>query len=115
MSTTKPIPGIQRGPDFDREVHDKDHVDKMNRQAKLDRPAEVNDPIINAAVEAVQEVSDSFERKVDVQYETGSGMIVLTVYAADGEEVIRRVPPEEAIRLSQHLKNERAKLFDSTF
>ncbi len=39
-------------------------------------------------------------------------MVVMTVYASDGETVIRRVPPEEAIRTAQRMKQRRARLRD---
>ncbi len=115
MSTTKSIPGIQRGPDFDRETHEASHVDHVAKATKLERPPEVNDPIVAAAVDAADEIADSIGRKLDVQYDTSSGQIVMTVLSSDGEEVIRRVPPEEAIRMAQRLKDERSRFMDQTF
>ncbi len=115
MSTAKNIPGIQRGPEFDREVHEKATVEKVDKAAKLERTPEVNDPIVSAAVDAVSEVADSLGRKVDVQYDPSSGEIVMTIYTADGEKVLRRVPPEEAVRLSQRLQSNRSKFFESVF
>ena len=112
MPMTKTIPGIQRGPDFDREVHDPVKVEQVEKAAKLHRKPEVNDPIIDAAVTALEEVKDTFKRNLDIQYEANTGMIVMTLYdGATGEE-IRKIPPEEAIRMAQHRKQMRAHYMD---
>ncbi|MCP4679845.1 MAG: flagellar protein FlaG [Deltaproteobacteria bacterium] len=115
MSTAKSIPGIQRGPDFERETHEASRVDQVTKAAKLERPPEINDPVVSAALDAVNEISDSIGRKVDVQYDTSTGQVVMTVLSSDGEEVIRRLPPEEAIRMAQRLKDERSRFMDNTF
>ncbi len=109
---TRNIPGIQRGPDFDREINEVSTMEKVAKATKLQRPPEANDPIVSAAVDAAHEIANSIGRKVDVQYETGSGMIVMSVYSADGEELIRRIPPEEAIRMAQNHKTDRSQFFD---
>lgn len=117
MPTTKSIPGIQRGPDFDREVHEVARTERLVKEVKLGRQTEANDPLIQAAVEAVEEIgaADELGREYDVQYDRNSGVVVFTVYAADGETVIRRIPPEEAIRMAQHRKHRRSQLLSQTF
>jgi uncharacterized FlaG/YvyC family protein len=112
MPVTKSIPGIQRGPDFDREVHDPAKVEQVTKSAKLHRKPEANDPIIDAAVTALEEVKESFGRNLDIQYETNSGMIVMTLYNDETGEEIRKIPPEEAIRLAQYRKQLRAQYMD---
>lgn len=106
------IPGIQRGPDFDREINEASTIEKIAKTAKLDRPPEANDPIVSAAVDAAHELANSIGRKVDVQYEPKTGIIVMSVYSADGEELIRRIPPEDAIRMAQNHKTDRSQFFD---
>jgi hypothetical protein len=59
MPISKSIPGIQRGPDFDREVHETAHVERAARGAKLGRFPEANDPIVMAAIEAINEVASA--------------------------------------------------------
>jgi len=115
MPSTKTIPGIQKGPDFDREAHEPYHVEKAVKGVKLGRQPDLNDPIVNAAVDALAEVSESFGENVDIQYERHSGMIVMTIYEEDGETVERRIPPEEAIRMAQHRKEMRAQYLSSVF
>ena len=108
MPITKSIPGIQRGPDFDKEVHDPQKTEQIEKAGKLHRKPEANDPIISAAVTALEEVADTFKRDLDVQYDAKSGMIVMKLYdGATGEE-IRQIPPDEAIRMAQHRKQMRA-------
>ena len=113
MSTTKAIPGIQRGPDFDRELNETYRVDENAKAAKMNRPLEVNDPVVKAAVDAVAEMSNVLGRQIDVQFDTNSETVVMTVYSGDGEKVIRSVPPEEAIRMAQRLREDRANFLES--
>jgi len=112
MPIAKTIPGIQRGPDFDREVHENPHVEAVSKSARLNRAPEANDPIVSAAVTAVQEVKETFGRDVDVTYDNESGMIVMKISDSETGEEIRQVPPEEAIRMAQARKQMRAQIMD---
>ena len=113
MPIAKSIPGIQRGPDFDREVYEPKHVEDIVKEARHDRKPEANDPIVDAAVTALKEVAGTFERDLDVQYDTRSGMVVMTLYDGENGEEIRKIPPEDAIRMAQARKQMRAQYMDS--
>ena len=115
MPSTKSIPGIQKGPDFDREAHEPSHVEAVEKEIKLDRKPELNDPVVAAAMEALKEVEDSFGREMDLQYERNSGLLVMTIYDDSGEKIIRRIPPDDAIRLAQNRKKMRAQYLDAVF
>ncbi|MDD5308899.1 MAG: flagellar protein FlaG [Deltaproteobacteria bacterium] len=115
MPTTKPIPGIQRGPDFDREINEPARVERVAKEARQGRAVEVNDPVVAAALAAVQELADSMQRKIEVQWERNTGLVVITVLTKDGGEIIRRIPPEEAIRMAQNIKNWRSQYLDGVF
>lgn len=112
MPNAKTIPGVQRGPDFDREVHESQHVEEVSKTARMNRKPEANDPVVSAAITALQEVSDTFDRDLDVQYDTDSGLIVMTLYDAENGEEIRQIPPDEAIRMAQYRKQLRAQYMD---
>ena len=112
MPIAKTVPGIQRGPDFDREVHETQHVDELSKSARLNRKPQVNDPIVSAAITALQEVSDTFDRDLDVEYDSKSGMIVMTLYNESSGEEIRQIPPDDAIRMAQYRKQMRAQMMD---
>jgi uncharacterized FlaG/YvyC family protein len=113
MPIAKSIPGIQKGPDFDREVHETRHVEEVTKAARLQRPPETNDPLAEAAVTAVKEVAYTFKRDLDVQYDTNSGLVVMTLYDGNSGKEIRRIPPEEAIRMAHHRKQMRSRLMES--
>ncbi|MDJ0761584.1 MAG: flagellar protein FlaG [Myxococcota bacterium] len=116
MTTTKSIQGMQRGgPDIEREIANSPNQDKVAKAVKLDRPPEVNDPVVSAAIEAISEIGEIDGNKLDVKYETSTGMIVMTVYGPDGESVIRQIPPEEAIRMAQHRRHSRAQYLSGLF
>ena len=167
MPSTKTIGGLQRGPDFERDIYEPARVERVVREDKLGRRPEPNDPLIRAAIEAGREVGealarrvedemgreleelsgeeveagakpgagsareseedpawaldageprkpgDAIGRQVDVEYDRDSGTIVIKHFSADGEEVVRRVPPEEMIRTAQRLKEQRAQLLEN--
>ncbi len=112
MPIATSIPGIQREPDYEREVNDAKHVEETAKAAKLNRKPEVNDPVVSAAITALQEVADTFDKGLNVQYDTNSGMIVMTVFNESTGEEIRQIPPEDAIRLAQYRKQMRAQYMD---
>ncbi len=117
MPAAKSIPGIQRGPDFEAETHEVSRTERVVREAKLQRPAEVNDPLVTAAVDALEEAAEMADlgRQVDVQYNSETGMIVFSIYSADGDRLIRQIPPEEAIRMAENLSEQRSHLLDQMF
>jgi uncharacterized FlaG/YvyC family protein len=114
MSTMKAIPGVERVLDFDCEVNEPARVERVAKEARQGRAVEINDPIVDAAITAVQELADSMQRKIDVQWDRATGTIVVTVSTKDGE-IIRRFPPDEAIRMAQNVRNWRAQYLDGVF
>ncbi|MBN2341412.1 MAG: flagellar protein FlaG [Deltaproteobacteria bacterium] len=113
MPNTKTITGIQRGPDFEREAHEIHHVERIQREVKTNSKAEVNEPLIRAAVEAGQEIGQSMGNSVDVKYDRENDLVVMQITSADGEEVIRQIPPEDAIRTAQRIKKQQAQFWES--
>jgi uncharacterized FlaG/YvyC family protein len=112
MAIAVSIPGVPKEIDYEREVNDAKHVEELSRATKLNRMPEANDPVVSAAITALQEVSDTFNKGLDVKYDTGSGMIVMTLYNESTGEEIRKIPPEDAIRLAQHRKQMRAQYLE---
>lgn len=115
MPNTKTITGIQRGPDFDRELHQVHHVDRIQREVKSGSKSEVNEPLIRAAIEAGREVADSMAsgRQVDVTYDRENELVIMQIKDSVGGEVIRQSPPEEVIRTAQRVKQQQAQVLDS--
>ena len=114
MPGTKTITGIQRGPDFEREVYEPQHIEKMDKEQNLQRKVEANDPLIKAAVSAAHEVADSIgAQRVDIKYDAKNEMVIMAFMDKDGEEIVRQIPPEEVIRSAQRLKENRARFIES--
>jgi len=113
MPNTKTIAGIQRGPDFEREIHEPHHVAREEHQAKTDTTAEINEPLIRAAVQAGQEVAETMGQKVDVKYDQKHDLIVMQFKKLNGDEVVRQIPPEEVIRTAEKIKHQQAQFIDS--
>ena len=113
MPNTKTIAGIQRGPDFEREVHEVHHVKRLDQEQKTNSKAEVNEPLIKAAVEAGKEVASSMGQYVDVKYDRENEMIIMQIRDINGDEVVRQIPPEEMIRTAQRVKNQQAQFVNS--
>lgn len=113
MPNTKTITGIQRGPDFERELNEIHHVERVRREVKTDSKAEVNEPLIKAAVEAGKEVADSMGQRVDVKYDRENDLVVMQIKDLNGDEVVRQIPPDEVIRTAQKIKNQQAQFLNS--
>ncbi len=115
MATTKTIAGIQRGPDFDREVYEPARVEHVERSIKDDhgKQPETNDSLIRAAVDAGKEVASSMGNNLDVRYDSDTGMVIMAVVTPDGKKVVRYVPPEEMIRQAQRQKEMLAQYVES--
>lgn len=113
MPNTKTIAGIQRGPDFEREVHEAHRVERVQREVKSDSKAEVNEPLIRAAVEAGKEVANTLGHTVDVKYNPDNEMVIMQVMSNDGKEVIRQIPAEEVIRTAEKIKKQQAHFLNS--
>lgn len=99
MASANAIPGITRGPEFESEKLEAAHGDRVVKEAKQGHGMEPNETLINAAVDSIEKTGNMFGRKLEVQYDTNSGMVVFTVYTEEGK-MIRRIPPEEAIRMA---------------
>ena len=113
MPGTKTISGIQRGPDFEREMYEVHHVERTQREAKTGSKAEVNEPLIAAAVEAGKEVADSMGQRVDVKYDKENDLVVMQIKKLNGDEVVKQIPPDEVIRTAQRIKKQQAQFLDS--
>ncbi|MBN2528282.1 MAG: flagellar protein FlaG [Deltaproteobacteria bacterium] len=113
MPNTKTITGIQRGPDFEREMTEIHHVQRIQREVKTNSKAEVNEPLITAAVEAGKEVASSMGQQVDVKYDRENDMVVMQIKELNGGEVVRQIPPEEMIRTAQRIKHQQAQFLNS--
>jgi uncharacterized FlaG/YvyC family protein len=113
MPNTKTITGIQRGPDFEREVHELHHVERVQREVKTDSKAEINEPLIAAAVEAGKEVAATMGQRVDVKYDRENDLVVMQIKELNGDEVVRQIPPEEMIRTAQRIKHQQAQFLNS--
>jgi uncharacterized FlaG/YvyC family protein len=113
MPNNKTIQGIQRGPDFEREVFEPHRVEKTDREQKVGRRVQANDPLIKAAVDAGREIAGSMGQKVDLKWDPNSELLIMRVMSEDGKEVIREIPPEEVIRTAQRLKENGIGSFES--
>ncbi len=113
MPNTKTIAGIQRGPDFEREVHEVHHVKRLDNEVKNNSKAEVNEPLIKAAVDAGKEVASSMGQWVDVTYDRENEMIIMKIRDINGDEVVRQIPPEEMIRTAQRVKQQQSQFLNS--
>lgn len=70
------------------------------------------------AIEPLKKATQTLNNKVDIQYRQDLEMVVMLVYHKDpatgeqSEEVIRQIPPEEAVRLAQQLEKNKATILD---
>jgi flagellar protein FlaG len=77
------------------------------------QPAEIAQPDLQAAVSDIQDFVQSVRRDINFQLDDTSGRVVVNVTEASSGDVIRQIPSEEALRLSENLSEIRSLLFEA--
>ena len=78
------------------------------------RPAERMEPEdLQAVVSDMQDFVQSVRRDIYFQLDDTSGQVVINVTEATSGDVIRQIPSEEALRLSESLSEIRSLLFEA--
>lgn len=73
--------------------------------------AEPDRDTLEAAVSDMQNFVQSVQRDINFNVDDSSGRVVINVTEATSGEVIRQIPSEEALRLSENLSEIRSLLF----
>tara|TARA_R110002020_G_scaffold165700_2_gene353321 strand:- start:7373 stop:7771 length:399 start_codon:yes stop_codon:yes gene_type:complete len=79
----------------------------------LAQPAEIAQLDLQAAVSDIQDFVQSVRRDINFQLDDTSGRVVVNVTEASSGDVIRQIPSEEALRLSENLSEIRSLLFEA--
>ena len=79
----------------------------------LEQPSEVAEDELKLAVSDIQDFVQSVRRDINFQLDDSSGRVVVNVTEASSGEVIRQIPSEEALRLSENLSEIRSLLFEA--
>ena len=70
------------------------------------------------AIEPLRKATESLNNRVDIQYREDLEMVVMVVYKKDPatglqtDEVVRQIPPEDAVKLAQQLEKGKATFLD---
>lgn len=75
-------------------------------EAKAEQAAEAKESSVQEAVSKLNDYVQSVERKLEFQVDDDSGDTVVKVYDKNSQELIRQMPNEEALELSQRLNAE---------
>ncbi|MBL4832897.1 MAG: flagellar protein FlaG [Pseudomonas sp.] len=67
--------------------------------------------VLDAAVSDMQNFVQSVQRDINFNVDDSSGRVVINVTEATSGDVIRQIPSEEALRLSENLSEIRSLLF----
>ncbi|WP_028240713.1 flagellar protein FlaG [Stutzerimonas azotifigens] len=68
---------------------------------------------LQRAVSQLQEYVQSTHRDLRFELDESTGQVVVQVYAGHSGELIRQIPSEEALRLSEQLEEMRSLLFEA--
>lgn len=79
----------------------------------LAQPSEIADDELKTAVADIQDFVQSVRRDINFQLDDTSGRVVVNVTEASSGDVIRQIPSEEALRLSENLSEIRSLLFEA--
>ncbi|WP_079201397.1 flagellar protein FlaG [Pseudomonas sp. CC6-YY-74] len=94
--------------------------DRPDASAKLDtamaKQAD-NEPLarerLDSAVASISSFVQGVQRSLDFSIDESSGEVVVKVTDRDSGEVIRQLPSEEALRLSEQLESLRSLMFET--
>lgn len=79
----------------------------------LAQPSEIAEDDLKLAVSDIQDFVQSVRRDINFQLDDSSGRVVVNVTEASSGDVIRQIPSEEALRLSENLSEIRSLLFEA--
>lgn len=86
--------------------------EKADTQAPLaQQPVSTDREALDAAVSDMQNFVQSVQRDINFNVDDSSGRVVINVTEATSGDVIRQIPSEEALRLSENLSEIRSLLF----
>ena len=75
------------------------------------QPVSADREALDAAVSDMQNFVQSVQRDINFNVDDSSGRVVINVTEATSGDVIRQIPSEEALRLSENLSEIRSLLF----
>ena len=75
------------------------------------QPVSTDREALDAAVSDMQNFVQSVQRDINFNVDDSSGRVVINVTEATSGDVIRQIPSEEALRLSENLSEIRSLLF----
>ncbi|MAB24509.1 MAG: flagellar biosynthesis protein FlaG [Pseudomonadales bacterium] len=87
-------------------------VATLTREA-VEQTPEVNRNQLRSAVSDLQDFVQSVRRDINFNLDDESGRVVVNVTEASSGDVIRQLPSEEALRLSENLSEIRSLLFEA--
>lgn len=77
----------------------------------IQQPVSTDREALDAAVSDMQNFVQSVQRDINFNVDDSSGRVVINVTEATSGDVIRQIPSEEALRLSENLSEIRSLLF----
>lgn len=77
----------------------------------VEQPVETDRETLEAAVSDMQNFVQSVQRDINFNVDDSSGRVVINVTEATSGDIIRQIPSEEALRLSENLSEIRSLLF----
>ena len=80
-------------------------------RAATEQATETDREALDAAVSDMQNFVQSVQRDINFNVDDSSGRVVINVTEATSGDVIRQIPSEEALRLSENLSEIRSLLF----
>jgi flagellar protein FlaG len=90
----------------------KTQSEKAETQSPVSQQAvETDREVLDAAVSDMQNFVQSVQREINFNVDDSSGRVVINVTEATSGDVIRQIPSEEALRLSENLSEIRSLLF----
>ncbi len=69
---------------------------------------------VDRVVKSLNNLAQSLKRKIEFSINDETGQTVIRIVDSENAKVIRQIPPEEMMRLAEHLKDIQGLILDST-
>jgi len=104
FAQAQPSPEASRAPPAPRVSFPRAARPETNLRRPFEAEAPVDAQRVSAATRKVEELFQTVRRNLEFREDPSSGRLVVSVIDAESGEIIRQIPPEQMIRMAEHLE-----------
>lgn len=99
------VSGVSKTPVVERtSSFQKSQVEPLNLSEEL-KPSEISREDVEGMVEALKELTETLQTKLNFSVDSGTNSIVVKVIDKDTDKVIKQIPPESMLELQEKMQD----------